>query len=202
MQYHKDLLDRVDTLPLPPWPDGHKVRTETWRWDWGGPGRAFADWCFGSDEVYYYEWWEASWDQTGEGWAFWEQTRRRACGEREYGEGIPYRASERWDGEKCAVEAWRREADSGGGWGIRMHQRRALTRYELRTGGKAPAGRRNLFVLEGWALGVGNPFWPEVDYAEPRFYEIRPEQVVLGELGHWGVIGGFTRCCPTGRATT
>jgi hypothetical protein len=167
-------------------------------WARGQPGSWTWAECYGTPMDEYYLWDESEWGEKGTGTGR-AGMRRGAgiCGIKSTETESPYEVYPGWPGEFCTVSPQREEFDGFETYD-RYRVRIAKTYYELRTGGKAKPRRMNLFVLTGEAIGVADPFWPEVDWWWPSPYSIAPTSVVLGSLGSLGSDGRLYKALPDG----
>ena len=155
-------------------------------WVLNEPGRCDWDDCWGHPGDVTYEWTEQEWDETGTGTASGGFARGSdACGQKDPSDPSPYTVQTDWpDTDACHVSATRQEIYNCDVC-VRHRERHGFIRYELHTGGKAAIQRENLFALNGWASGVGNAFYPEVDI-DAQSYIIPYTSVKLGTLGYLG----------------
>jgi hypothetical protein len=197
--YDRTRSDDLDLVDLLPWID-HVF--ETIQWDLGQPGTWYFDECWGRPGWdLYYGWNTRSWGSNGVGSEFGGLVRGPdVCGQKTINYTAGYTVTTGWQGEFCDVSAQRYEVGAAFSIWERTRDRRALTLFELRTGGKARSRRQSLFVLSGNVEGVGNPFWPEIDWNNKAGYAIDPASVVLGSLGRQGSDGKLYKALPDGKS--
>jgi len=196
VHYDKSLVDDFETS------DG--VYGETWTesvcWELNEPGSGFESLCWGEADDQYYGWNLALWDADGAGIECGDLQRgANICGIR--GEGVCANcvAGTTWPGEFCEVSPSREVCDGSQVIGRDARQRSAHTVYVLRTNGKQVAPRNSLLQLTATARGVGDYFWPEMDYEDPDGYEIAPTDIRLGGLGPLGNDGRLFKALPGGK---
>ncbi len=187
IDYHKDWDYSGDSL------NSTEDATEHIQWERHKAGTwTLAD-CWGDplSDDYYFGWNDAEWDAEGEG--TFDSTVNRGhkaevCGLKSNLTQDPYSDSGSWPGETCSGADSRFFIGETYDVYTQVVDRKARTSYELHTGGKKVSGRKSLFVLSGSVSGIGNLFYPELDY-DPLSYPIANDTIMLGDLGKLGSDG-------------
>lgn len=190
IHYDKKLWDKFAELA----PNTYReVVNESIKWDLGQGGVRFWDHCWGEPIQEYFNFEDRIWDASGAGvWHSGSTVGPGACGARVENASGPCQVTA-WSGEFCQVSD---EYDDAGGKTSRV--RSAHTKYQLRTNGKGKSHRQNLFALGAIAWGVGDYFWPEVDW-DPWSYSIPVTSIAIGQFGPMESSGCLYRVLPDNR---